>query len=327
MNTSARALIADPPKPPRIGEVTLRALRPDEVLIRSSLSGFSTGTDRWVMTGQFEWGDFTYPLIPGYQVAGTVEAVGADVTGFDVGQPVVAVSATGVTGVETGWGCHASAVISTAQNVFDATGVPEVSSAFVISAQVGYNAASRLAGSPGESVCVIGDGIIGASAALAAHARGFRVLLQGRHDERLAPFEGTGISTRNARAAGADPLADWGPVAVIDTVQNDDAFAGYIDALESGRGQIVYSGHSPNGVRHWGDMAALQQREMRADFVAGWTPDRIVATLDSMRSGALDLTAFVSHVAMSMDAVRELARTVAEGKLGAVAAAIDWRTV
>ena len=325
MTHTIQALVADSATSCVVTEVTLGDLPEDHVLIRSSISGFSTGTDRWVMTGRFEWGGFSFPLSPGYQVAGVVEAVGSAVTSVRVGQSVAAIVASNMEGIAAAWGCHASMVMSHHENVFDATDVPELSAAFLVSAQVGFNAASRVAAAPGAKVCVIGDGIIGTSAALAAAARGYRVLVQGRHDERLAPFTGTTIETINARNAEADALVSWAPDAVIDTVQNDSAFDAYIDALPRAVGQIVYSGHSPDGVRHWGDMAALQQRELRTDFVSGWTTERLLGTLDAMRSGAMDLAPFVSQVAHDRATANELAAAVSGGTLRATAAAIDWR--
>jgi len=53
---------------------------------------------------------------------------------------------------------------------------------------------------------------------------------------------------------------------VIDTVHNDDAFADYAVALPRRTGQIVYSGHSPDNVTAWADMAELQRRELTAQI-------------------------------------------------------------
>lgn len=325
MTTKALALIANPPEPPRVSPVTVGELAADDVLVRTSLSGFSTGTDRWVMTGRFQWGGFTFPLVPGYQMTGVVERVGSAVNSLRIGQRVVAIHARRAEGLVSAWGCHASLVVSPETNVFDATGVPEISAAFVVSAQVGYNAASRVAAEPGDTVWVIGDGIIGASAALAAAARGFNVVVHGRHDARLAPLSILNIGTLNTRGARAADRQQTSPIAVIDTVQNDEAFASYIDTLEPRRGQIVYSGHSPDGIRHWGDMAALQQRELRVDFVSGWTEGRLLSTLEAMRTGALVLDPFVTEIARDRGEAERLATTVSEGQLVAIAAVIDWR--
>ncbi|GAA3639944.1 chlorophyll synthesis pathway protein BchC [Microbacterium awajiense] len=326
MPYTALAIVAEAPSTLTLTTVDLPEMRPDQVVIRTSLSGFSTGTDRWVMSGRFEWGGFSFPLIPGYQTVGTVVAVGAEVTRVAAGQKVVAIVARTPGAIASAWGCHASMIVSDESNVFDASGVPEISAAFIVSAQVGFNAASRLAPGPGGRVCVIGDGIIGASAALAAAARGFTVLLQGRHEERLAPFADSPIETLDARTAPDDALERWHPDAVIDTVQNDSAFAAYINALPRG-GQVVYSGHTPDGVKHWGDMAELQQHEIRADFVSGWTPNRLLATLDAMRTGAMDLAPLVTAVASDRDDALALAHSVATGGLSAPAAAIDWSAI
>jgi bacteriochlorophyllide a dehydrogenase len=303
----------------------LRAVRAAElgahgVLVRTTYSGISTGTDRWVMQGRFTWNDFSWPLVPGYQRSGVVEAIGDAVESVAIGQRVVTTASLPFTEADAGWGGHAALAISAEHEVFDGTGIPPLRSSLLVSAQVGVNAASRITASPGSAIVVIGDGIIGSSAALAALARGYHVLVSGRHEERLAPLREFGLNTDAS-------VADWAPVAAIDTAQSDDSFAAYVDELPAGSGEIVFSGHSPGGVTSWADMEHMQKRELTAHFVSGWTRPRLERTLELMRSGELPVDRLVGIVADSAVSVAELAHSVIGGSIGSTAAAIDWLAI
>jgi bacteriochlorophyllide a dehydrogenase len=316
----APAIVLSEPGRPVLASVTPAGLEPNGVLIRTSYSGISTGTDRWVMQGRFTWHDFSWPLVPGYQRSGVVEAVGDAVESVRVGQQVVATASLPFTEADAGWGGHAALAVSVEHEVFDGTGIPPLRSSLLVSAQVGVNAASRITAPPGSAVVVVGDGIIGSSAALAAVARGYRVLVIGRHEERLAPLRELGVNTDAA-------VTEWSPVAAIDTVQSDDSFAAYIDELPMGTGEIVFSGHSPGGVTSWADMERMQKRELTAHFVSGWTRARLEHTLELMRSGDLPVDHLIGIVADSSGSAEELAASVIGGGITSTAAAINWSAI
>ena len=221
------------------------------------------------------------------------------------------------------WGAHAGLGVSRAADVYDATGIDPHRAAFLVVAQVGVNAASRITLTAGP-VTVYGDGVIGTSAALAARARGFDVTVVGRHAERLAVLAelGLGIRLDTGTAVGAPAGRD--PIAVIDTVHNDGAFAEYVLRLPRRTGQIVYSGHSPDNVTAWADMAELQRRELTAHFVSGWTDERLARTLALMRSDVLPMERLVGRTAGTPADVADLMTDVANGRVAAVAALIDW---
>ncbi len=296
-----------------------------DVLVSTLASGVSTGTDRWAMQGRFGWAVLEPPFVPGYQRAGVVEAIGVDVHTVTVGQQVVATNSRDFVGARAAWGAHTGLGVSRAADVYDATGIDPHRAAFLVVAQVGVNAASRIT-LTGGPVTVYGDGVIGTSAALAARARGFDVTVVGRHAERLAVLADLGLGIRLGTDAGTDSGAAAGrePVAVIDTVHNDDAFADYAVALPRRTGQIVYSGHSPDNVTAWADMAELQRRELTAHFVSGWTDERLAQTLALMRSDVLPMERLVGRTAGTPAEVADLMTDVANGRVAAVAALIDW---
>ncbi len=326
MNTrSTAAVVCTGPRQVGVGRVGLPALAPTDVVVSTLASGVSTGTDRWAMQGRFGWAVLEPPFVPGYQRAGVVKAVGTDVRNVLVGQRVVATNSRDFVGARAAWGAHTGLGVCRSTDVYDATGIDLHRAAFLVVAQVGVNAASRITLTDGP-VTVYGDGVIGTSAALAARHRGFDVTVVGRHPERLAVLADLGLGIRLASGAGAgvDSAAGWDPVAVIDTVHNDDAFAEYVAALPHGTGQIVYSGHSPDNVTAWADMAELQRRELTAHFVSGWTDARLDQTLALMRADVLPMERLVGRTAGTPAEVAALMTDVAYGRVAAVAALIDW---
>jgi 3-hydroxyethyl bacteriochlorophyllide a dehydrogenase len=322
MNTqTTAAVVCTGPRQVFVRQLALPALDADEVVVSTLASGVSTGTDRWAMQGRFGWAVLEPPFVPGYQRAGIVTAIGADVATVVVGQQVVATNSRDFVGARAAWGGHTGVGVTRSADVYDATGLDPQRAAFVVVAQVGVNAASRITLTDGP-VTVYGDGVIGTSAALAARARGFDVTVVGRHQERLAVLADLGLGIRHAGDSG--DLAGRRPVAVIDTVHNDSAFGEYVVALPRRTGQIVYSGHSPDNVTAWADMAELQRRELTAHFVSGWTDERLAQTLALMRAEVLPMERLVGRVARTAAQAADLMTDVAHGRVVAVAALIDW---
>jgi len=317
-------LVLTEPRTARVRDVRSRGPRAGEVRIRTLFSGVSTGTDKWVMQGRFVWGNTTFPLVPGYQRAGIVTEVPPDVVGFDVGQRVVATTAVGLDGVTAGSGGHLADAVSPISEVYDATGIDPAAASLFICGQVGFNAASRVTAAARSRVVVLGDGVIGASAALSALARGYDVMIVGRHTDRLNTVVRPGIVAINSRDDDLDAIVDFAPVAAIDTVQSEESFGYYIDVLPRRSGEVVFSGHSPDGITHWADMAELQKREHTVHFVSGWTPTRITRTLDALRSGELPLGDLIGVIAVGRHEIERTVADVVEARMPAVAAVLDW---
>ncbi|SLN51044.1 putative formaldehyde dehydrogenase AdhA [Aquimixticola soesokkakensis] len=74
---------ADAPLAPL--DITRRTLRPDDVAIDITYCGVCHSD---LHTARNDWGNATYPVVPGHEIIGRVTDVGADVTGFKVGDLV-----------------------------------------------------------------------------------------------------------------------------------------------------------------------------------------------------------------------------------------------
>ncbi len=59
-----------------------RDLGPNDVLIKIAFAGICHSD---IHTGREEWGKVHFPLVPGHEIAGTIEEIGSDVAGFSVG--------------------------------------------------------------------------------------------------------------------------------------------------------------------------------------------------------------------------------------------------
>jgi 2-desacetyl-2-hydroxyethyl bacteriochlorophyllide A dehydrogenase len=307
---------------------------PGEVQIRTEFSVVSTGTERWAFRRLFTWADTPFPCVPGYQRVGTVTDVGEGVTGISPGQRAMATVGAWDGPVRPHWGSHIALANSPGREVFPLPPETEpLDAAGAVVAQVGWNAASRLALKPGEWVLVYGDGLIGQCAAQAARARGFRALLVGRHDDRLrlaALHSADAVVCSRERPVADAVRAITGTAtvaAVLDSVQSKEAQREYAPLLPTGgsgtAGQIVYCGFTPGTV--WADMALLQQRELTAHFVSGWTRSRMEATLELMAAGQLRVAPLLTHRTPYTDAPA-LYRLLVEKSSPFLGLALDWRS-
>ncbi len=133
------------------------------------------------------------------------------------------------------------------------------------------------------------------------------------------------LRTLNSACEDLAGIGDWEPLSAIDTVHSDVSFSYYIDVIPQRTGEIIFSGHSPDGVTAWVDMAELARRELTARFVAGWTSERLELTLQLMRTGQLPIETLVGTIAATVGEVHDLMASVSGGNVKPIAAVIDWR--
>jgi NADPH:quinone reductase len=91
-----RALIVTKPGGPeflKIVELPLEPPGPGQLRVRVSAVGVGS-TDLMVLAGNYRYAP-KIPIVPGYEAAGEVDAIGSEVTGFEVGQRVAALTVYG----------------------------------------------------------------------------------------------------------------------------------------------------------------------------------------------------------------------------------------
>ncbi len=302
---------------------------PGQVRVRTAFSTISAGTEGWVWQNQFTWAATPFPCVPGYQRTGTIAALGEGVSGWSIGDAVVATIGQWTGDVPPFWGAHLAEGNTPQSEIYRLPhGLSPVDASSAVVAQVGFNAASRVRLNPGDWIVVYGDGLIGQFAAQAAKARGAKVVLVGHRPARLALARHCGIdavvdSHDNKIVESLRTLMNCDfAVAILDSVQRQETQKQYMPLLQAGLGQIVYCGFTPN--QTWADMALLQQHEITTHFVSGWSRARLEATLGLMAEGKLCLQPLVTHRAdfrRSPD-LYDLIRTRGKDVLGIV---LDWQ--
>ncbi len=307
----AQAVVATEPGRVEYRPVRVPEPRTDEVVVRVRHSWISNGTEGSFVRGERIAGDtprcdtdpLPFPHVPGYQKVGVVEWVGSQATNVQVGDVVFATVSRVSSEMFYPTGGHVSPAVTHHTQVWKLPqGLPpEVFSALVLT-QVGYNVGMRPALQPGQAAVVIGDGLVGHWAAQTLQQRGARVLMVGRHDERLARFtaatEGDGVV--NVSREQEDLVAvvrHWAAAAGGVQVMADTV--GSIATVESLLPLLRRDGHIASagfyGQNGRIDIQRLREREITLHAPAGWAKERMDATLDWVARGALRTLPLLTH--------------------------------
>jgi len=311
-----------------VREIEMPPPGPGEVQIKTAYSIISAGTEGWALKQLFTWAKTPYPCVPGYQRVGTIVEVGPEVEGWEVGDRVMATVGRWQGEVVPFWGSHAAVANAVAQELYwIPDGADEIDASGAVVAQVGYNAASRVAMEPSDWGVVYGDGLIGQCAAQAAQARGANVVLVGHRPERLelAAQYSAEVAVNSHKQDVLEVVREHAGeyvTFVIDTVQQEAAQREYVPLLEHGRGQIVYSGFTPSET--WASMALLQQKELTAHFVSGWNRERMDATLALMAEGRMRLLPLITHQVDAVARGADMYRMILAKREPFLGIALDW---
>ncbi len=261
---------------------------PGEVTVEVASSIVSPGTERALYAGT--GAPVQYPYRPGYSMAGVVVAAGRRAA-LGVGDRVAAAAT------------HSSVVTRPAESVYPVPdGVPLEDAAFVQLGVIARQGIGVAGIRPGDSVCVLGSGVIGSLAlrlAVAAGAGSVTAVARTRRRERLAAAGGA--TSYRALAEGSG-LEDVGAAVVIDATGDPSAVADAVAAARAG-GRVVLLG-SPRGVSE--SLPVDEIRRKRLTFVGAH-----VSTLgrgartpgDAFRHEAL---AFLAQLAAGDVAVADL---------------------
>ena len=312
-----------------IGEVELPDLGAQDVLIRTECSFVSTGTERWTLEGRMgrRQDGTSFPLVPGYQKVGRVEAVGPEVTRFEPGQRVLMTKGRIRSGGSAQWGGHMQYSLESESEVYALPDeVPSTAAAALVVLQVGWNNARRPSLSPGDLALVIGDGIIGQFTAQALRARGAEVWLAGRHCMRLDL--GLQWSADRVLDVGEEDLFEAAQSArpggmdiVVETVCRPDDTPLYLSMLRR-RGQLVLAAYHPES--NWVDMAPAQDKEITCHTTGGWNRDRMEAALAALARGDFQVTPLITHEVDWRTAPSAYERLVRDRSEDALGIAIRW---
>ena len=330
----APAVVFVEPKRMEIRDMELPEPGPAQIGIKTVFSGVSQGTERWALTGRYNHFDENpsayYPNSPGYQAAGVVDVVGAEVDDLAVGDHVFTMGIHFLDPDHKYPGpCQAS---HSGYLVVDRSAAwkvaPEVDLA---GASMFHVAAVSRSGvritkiQPGELVAVIGLGMIGQMSAQAARAAGARViasdLIASRCEAAAAHsadrvVDGTKESLEDAVRAEAPGGAD----VVIDTTGDHRMFNRCRDLIRH-EGRIAMQGYYPDPIQI--DFHPTHLTRATVTFPCGWDDEFNDELAGDMASGAIAIDPLITHRIGFRDAAEayDLVVEHPERSLGMV---LDW---
>jgi len=188
-------VVIEKPGVVRISRVSRPKPGPGAFLVRTVLTGISAGTEMMLFRGTHpnlesgKWGYWNeYPILPGYELVGEVEEVGPGVEDFRPGDRVVSLSP------------HASHVLVSSGKRGSAPtlcfeipdGVEYETAMFSVLGATARHAVHRAGLVPGETVVIVGLGVVGLLALLQAKLAGAGVVI--------------GVDVRRERLAMAEKL-------------------------------------------------------------------------------------------------------------------------
>ena len=312
-----------------VEEVVLPQLQAGGLLVRTTYSGVSIGTEQSIFSG-VRTQNGSFPLIGGYQASGKVEQVGSDVTDFAVGDRVV-VPGTHLDGPVSGiWGGHLSMHVTSADGVVKVPdSVPMHEAALYVMPNVGLHGVSMADVNERDTVLIQGQGMIGHMFGQFSRTRGARIITIEPSAFRAE------LSRRHVTPHVLDP--------------NSDDIGGCVEALTGGAGPTVVAEASAdktlikNATRHlkprsrmvfvsWynGDIALDYHHDFHANEIAAYFPmgtggnRTTVATLDCMAKGAIQVGDLVTDIVPYEAAPAGYQRLV-DGDRTVMGMVIDWR--
>jgi threonine dehydrogenase-like Zn-dependent dehydrogenase len=196
------------------------------------------------------------------------------------------------------WGGHISPKVVDRSQVWKVPeGVSPVALSGLVLTQVGYNSGMRAPVNIGATALVIGDGLVGQWTAQTLHWRGAKVILAGKHAERLALFPaGAGrypvdITTKDL-AGTAKRIAPEGVSILVDTVGAIPTIRELFPLLAH-NSHIVSTGF--HGTDCLFDIQLLRFKECALHSPSGWQIHRMDETLALIAAGHLEVESLITH--------------------------------
>jgi len=290
-------------------ELRLPELAPGEVLVRSLLWGMSVGTDGWMVTGRYADAAQRYPFIYGYQRVGVVEEVGADVGSVRPGETVFLGGGSTRLDPRDGLGDQGGAYtrygVAPAEKVIPIPSGVELDAAALAGLIAVPMVGRNLTGvAPGDTVVVLGQGLVGQMAAQLCRLRGARVItadlldrrveLSGRYSADLAVNSGREdlrTVVRKETASGADVVFDCtGSSTMFDTCL--DLVRGSCSTADR-PGKICLQGYFPDPITVNFDKA--HRRRATVTFPCGFDLAGVAEGLRLLQERRLTVVPLITH--------------------------------
>ena len=329
-----KRLIITAPRQAEFEEVAMPSCPPDGLLVQARVTAISTGTEIRVYRlkavdadGKFLHADvpFLLPTENGYSMVGEVVEVGAEVTGFAVGERLF---------LPATHRAYAAMPANQATKLPD--GVADELAVFVNILEVSHIALRRGNPTPGETVAIIGQGVIGLAALAYCKAFGFRTIVIDQDEARLAIARQMGADLAlladalDLRQQVADFSGGYGADLVIEAASVWPAIQLSMDLVARRGTVVVVARHtdqpafSPVGDPYLQKEITLLTSYGHPAPGQRWDRQRSFAlTLEMLSNGRLNIAPLITHRLPWPELPQVYAR-LDQGERGLIGVVIDW---
>lgn len=293
----------------------------DEVLVRIKYVGFC-GSDLNTFAGRNPM--VRMPVIPGHEVGGVIEDVGANVP--DTLRRGMSVTLNPYTNCGHCASCRAGRVNACKNNetlgvqrngvmteyavmpwakVIPAADISPRDCALIEPMSVGFHAVARGGVTDNETVMIIGCGMVGMGAVVRSAIRGARVIAVDLDDEKLALARRMGATwTINSAKEDLHALVSqftdgYGADVVIEAVGSPETYVAAIDEV-SFTGRVVFIGYAKSEVAFQTKLFVQKELDIRGSRNA--LPSDFRSVINYMHSGHCPVDELISRIVKPEDA-------------------------
>jgi 3-hydroxyethyl bacteriochlorophyllide a dehydrogenase len=288
---SVRAVVFEAAGRVALRDVELRAPQADEIVVDTRFSSISSGTERLLFNGKLPgMPHLRYPLVPGYEAAGTVVSVGADVPDIRVGDDVFVGGSMCYADVAAAFGGQSSRTIKRAAQAVPLNGIAPAHAPLLALAATSLHGVRRLGDVTGQRIAVLGMGAVGQLAASFLMVAGAHVVAVDRSAERLA--SSTAHEKIDVSNAPLEELLTQPVQHAIEATGIPSEIARCARIMQPG-GNIVLLSYYDTLETPFMDLFV---KEATLLVSREWAFPDLLAARDFVAAGAVDLAALATHV-------------------------------
>lgn len=329
-------LIVTAPRQAEFEAITMPTCAPTDLLVRARVTAISTGTEIRVfrLTPVDDAGKFLHANVPfavptenGYSMVGDVIAVGTAVTDFAVGDRVfVPITHRHVGTINAGLAIKLRPDLADEQAVF------------LSIVEVAHLALRRGSPTPGETVAIIGLGVVGLSALAYCKAFGFRTIAIDSVPARLAIAQEMGAdlvlspTANDFRQQVSEMTGGYGADLVIEAASVWPAVQLGMEIAAKGGKIVVVARHtdkpafSPIGDPYLQKDLTLLVTYGHPPAGQRWDRQRTFGlTMELLAKGRLNITPFITH-RLAWHELPAIYQRLEQGEREIVGVVLDWRS-
>ncbi len=315
-----RAVVIPAAHTVELREVELKPLGADDVLIQTTLTSISAGTERMLLNGVMPHPMLQLPVVPGYETVGRVIEAGENAKAW-LGKRVYVGGNYGFVGVNPAFGGQSAHIVAPQSHLTDLLSLTDeqgVLLALAATALHGIDVAQIPDARPhsqdrtepglGSGFCnllVLGQGIVGQLAARFARARGARVTVTDKVESRLRLSSAdVKLKIENGALKGEDGSSfstlDTQFDVLVDATGKMEAIAAHLMSVKRG-GRVVLLGYYDRIDLPY--MPAFL-RELTFAVSKEWAPGDLARARDAIIAGQLEVHPLITHCMRADEAPR-----------------------